>query len=55
MLLSARDGLFVSPPFLGAVTKPQLPAHLRPWTDDYSNLIQVVQWGGSDEEEGGEE
>jgi hypothetical protein len=49
VLLSERDGLFVSAPFLGAVTKPEVPAHLRLWTDDYSNLFQVVQWGGEEE------
>jgi hypothetical protein len=49
VLLSARDGLFVSPPFLGKVTKPPVPDSLRLWTDDYSNLLQVVRWGGNDE------
>ncbi|MBF5042424.1 hypothetical protein FGE12_08430 [Aggregicoccus sp. 17bor-14] len=48
VLLSARDGLFVSPPFQGRVTKPKPPLERRAWTDDYSNLLQVVQWGGRD-------
>jgi SAM-dependent methyltransferase len=49
VLLSARDGLFTRPPFQGAVTKPAPPAHLRLWTDDYSNLLRVVNWRQTDE------
>ena len=43
ILISARPGLFDHPVFRssGSVVKPR--AGLRPWTDDYSNMLQVLK------------
>ncbi len=43
VLVSNRSGFFDSPLLRGELTQIDVPAHLRAWTDDYSNLWQVLK------------
>jgi hypothetical protein len=43
VLVTSDQTLFNSPAFTGATTWPAtVPAGFRPWTDDYSNLVQIL-------------
>jgi SAM-dependent methyltransferase len=43
-VLLQRDGsLFDTKPFEGATEDIEVPSNLRPWTDDFSNLFQVLK------------
>jgi SAM-dependent methyltransferase len=46
VLVSSRPGLFNNPLFHGLLTKVSVPRQLRPWTDDYSSLWQVLNYSG---------
>ena len=43
VLLSARPGFFEQPLIREAGTSLKHNPRLRPWTDDYSNLFQILQ------------
>ena len=43
VLVTSRPGFFDHLLFHGSLTGIQVPPHLRPWTDDYSNLWQVLK------------
>src|SRR5581483_4232068 len=47
VLVSSRPNLFGNPLFHGLLTKVKVPDNLRPWTDDYSNLWQVLNYNGT--------
>jgi SAM-dependent methyltransferase len=44
ILISGRPGLFELPAFHANGSPVEPRAGLRPWTDDYSNLLQLVKW-----------
>jgi SAM-dependent methyltransferase len=46
VLISGRSNFFSGPLFKGLLEKVNVPSGLRPWTDDYSNLWQVVKYSG---------
>jgi len=43
VLLTSRPGFFDQPLFRGQLTRIGVRPRLRPWTDDYSNLWQVLK------------
>jgi hypothetical protein len=43
VLVSGRNDFFASPPVHGATVKVKQRARLRMWTDDYSNLFQILK------------
>lgn len=45
VLVSSRPNFFSNPLFRGLLTTVDIPRKLRPWTDDYSNLWQVLTFG----------
>jgi hypothetical protein len=47
VLVSGRSNFFSNPLFKGLLTKVDVPSYLRPWTDDFSNLWQVLNYSGS--------
>ncbi len=49
VLASSRRNLFSNALFHGLLEKIDIPRGLRPWTDDYSNLWQVLNYHGADE------
>ena len=43
VLVTADAAWFATPAFQGATLRaPKLPKTFRPWTDDYSNLFQLL-------------
>lgn len=48
VLVSSRPNFFSNPLFKGLLDKVEIPPRLRPWTDDYSNLWQVLNYRGGD-------
>jgi hypothetical protein len=44
VLVSNRAKFFGNPLFRGLLTEVSIPRNLRPWTDDYSNLWQVLNF-----------
>jgi spermidine synthase len=46
VLVSSRPGFFNDALFTGLLDKIEVPRNLRAWTDDYSNLWQVLNYGG---------
>jgi SAM-dependent methyltransferase len=48
VLASSRRNFFSNALFKGLLTKVNVPSYLRPWTDDYSNLWQVLNYRGVD-------
>jgi SAM-dependent methyltransferase len=48
VLVSSRPNFFSNPLFRGLLTTVDIPAYLRTWTDDYSNLWQVLSFRSSD-------
>lgn len=48
VLVSSRPGFFSNPLFHGLLEKVDVPPNLRPWTDDYSNLWQVLNYSGNE-------
>ena len=46
VLLSSRPNFFSDPLFKGLLDPVKVPAQLRAWTDDYSNIWQVLEWNG---------
>jgi hypothetical protein len=43
VLVTSDPDLFNAPSFQGAdMSAPKVPAGFRPWTDDYSNLVQIL-------------
>ena len=43
VLVTADRTWFEAPSFKGAQMRPaKMPAKFRPWTDDYSNLFQIL-------------
>lgn len=49
VLVSSRPSFFSNPLFTNLLEKVDIPANLRPWTDDYSNLWQVLKYHGEPE------
>ena len=47
VLVSSRPEFFSDPLFKGLLEKVDVPRNLRPWTDDYSNLWQVLDMSGT--------
>jgi hypothetical protein len=47
--VSRRSNFFADPLFKGLLEKVSVPPNLRAWTDDYSNLWQVLDYRGSDD------
>lgn len=45
VLISSRPNFFNDPALRGELIKIDMPPHLRTWTDDYSNLWQVLSTG----------
>src|SRR5262249_44606584 len=44
VLVTSDTSLTAAPSFIGANTYPaNLPANFHPWTDDYSNLWQILE------------
>ena len=43
MLVTHRSAVFADPLLKDAAKVVPEPARLRPWTDDYSNLFQVLK------------
>lgn len=43
VLITTRPGFFEDPDIAKAVSPVKSPAHLRMWTDDYSNLYQILR------------
>ena len=43
VLVSSDRSIFKDPPFKTSSVAKTQPG-LRPWTDDYSNLIQILIW-----------
>lgn len=46
MLLTTDPGLFDDPELREAARPVVPPASLKPWTDDYSNLLRIIKRGG---------
>jgi hypothetical protein len=47
VLVTSDQTIFESSPFQGADTStPTIPPGFRPWTDDYSNLVQIIELPG---------
>jgi hypothetical protein len=46
VLVSGRPGFFQSNLLKGQLEPIAVPPHLRPWTDDFSNLWQVLKFSG---------
>ncbi|MBV9407128.1 MAG: fused MFS/spermidine synthase [Acidobacteriaceae bacterium] len=46
VLISSRPNFFTHPTFEGELIEIDPPRTLRPWTDDYSNLWQVLNYTG---------
>ena len=46
VLVSSRAGFFSDALFTGLLDKIEVPRNLRAWTDDYSNLWQVLNYRG---------
>jgi hypothetical protein len=44
VLVSNRPGFFDQPLFSGQLIRIDAPPHLRAWTDDYSNLWQILKF-----------
>ncbi len=48
VLVSGRRDFFSNPLFKNLLDRVSVPRGLRRWTDDYSNLWQVLNYGGTD-------
>lgn len=46
VLLADQAAVFATPAFQGVGTPPTVKQGLRTWTDDYSNLFQILRWAG---------
>ncbi len=44
ILVSSNEAFFKNPLFKGQLTAIPIPKNLRPWTDDFSNLWQVLRF-----------
>ncbi len=45
VLLTSDPDWFNSPAFADAdITRTKVADHFRPWTDDYSNIVQILRW-----------
>lgn len=44
VLISSRPAFFDQPLFRGELIRIHVPPRLRAWTDDYSNLWQILKW-----------